>query len=61
MDGDLVGSPIMVEPQSHCHRSVLGALDYSYNTLFYSIKSGIVTRDNMINFWEEVARHGVII
>lgn len=48
----------MVEPQSHCCRSVLGALDYSNNTLFYQTESGSVTRDDVIDFLEQVARQG---
>lgn len=52
------GQPHVVEPQNHCRRSVLGALDYSDNTLFYNTKSGGVTRDDVINFLEQIARQG---
>lgn len=48
----------MVEPQNHCRRSVLGALDYSSNTLFYQTESGSVTRTDVIAFLDQVARQG---
>ncbi|HAT1685557.1 TPA: transposase, partial [Klebsiella oxytoca] len=52
------GLPHMVEPQCHCRRSVLGALDYSSNTLFYQTESGSVTRADVTDFLEQVAKQG---
>ncbi|WP_052145732.1 transposase, partial [Xenorhabdus nematophila] len=39
-------------------RSVLGALNYTDNTLFYQTTSGSITRDDVMDFLEQVAKQG---
>ncbi|CBJ88941.1 putative Transposase [Xenorhabdus nematophila ATCC 19061] len=46
------------KPQEHDRRSVLGALNYTDNTLFYQTTSGSITRDDVIDFLEQVAQQG---
>ncbi|WP_084727037.1 transposase, partial [Xenorhabdus griffiniae] len=46
------GKPHETEPQNHVRRSVLGALNYTDNTLFYQIMSDSVTRTDVIDFLE---------
>ncbi|WP_340619056.1 IS630 family transposase [Xenorhabdus entomophaga] len=52
------GKPHETEPQDHVRRSVLGALNYTDNTLFYRTMSGSVTRVDVIDFLEQVAQQG---
>ncbi|WP_084728498.1 IS630 family transposase [Xenorhabdus khoisanae] len=52
------GKPHETEPQNHVRRSVLGALNYTDNTLFYQIMSDSVTRTDVIDFLEQVAKQG---
>ncbi|OKO99041.1 IS630 family transposase [Xenorhabdus thuongxuanensis] len=52
------GKPHEAEPQSSVRRSVLGALNYTDNTLFYQIISSSVTRSNVIDFLAQVAQQG---
>lgn len=52
------GKAHAVEPLNHCRRSVLGALDYTSNTLFYLTGSGSVTRSDVMDFLEQVAEQG---
>ncbi|CDH33432.1 IS630 family transposase [Xenorhabdus bovienii] len=54
----LRGKPHETEPQNHVRRSVLGALNYTDNTLFYQMKQGSMTRTNVIDFLEQVAKQG---
>ncbi|CDM90088.1 IS630 family transposase [Xenorhabdus bovienii] len=52
------GKPHETEPQHHDRRSVLGALNYTDNTLFYQATSGSITRADVIDFLEQVAKQG---
>ncbi|WP_099116111.1 IS630 family transposase, partial [Xenorhabdus miraniensis] len=52
------GKPHETEPQNHVRRSVLGALNYTDNTLFYQIISDNVTRADVIDFLEQIAQQG---
>ncbi|MDC9592818.1 IS630 family transposase [Xenorhabdus sp. IM139775] len=52
------GKPHEAEPLNHGRRSVLGALNYTDNSLFYQIISGSVTRAKVINFLTQVAKQG---
>lgn len=52
------GQPHEVEPFHHCRRSVLGALNYTDNTLFYQIESSSVNRTTVTDFLEQIARQG---
>ncbi|WMV72413.1 IS630 family transposase [Xenorhabdus griffiniae] len=52
------GEPHEAEPQNHVRRSALGALNYTDNTLFYQIKQGNMTRTDVIDFLEQVAKNG---
>ncbi len=52
------GKPHKTEPREHDRRSVLGALNYTDNTLFYQTTSGSITRDDVIDFLEQVAQQG---
>lgn len=52
------GKSHAVEPRNHCRHSVLGALDYATNTLFYQTESGSVTRTDVVVFLEQVAKQG---
>ncbi|MDE1480733.1 IS630 family transposase [Xenorhabdus bovienii] len=52
------GKPPETEPQNHCRRSVLGALNYTDNSLFYQTVSGHITRANVIDFLAQVAKQG---
>ncbi|CDG15953.1 putative transposase [Xenorhabdus doucetiae] len=52
------GKPHETEPQEHDRRSVLGALNYTDNTLFYQTTSGSITRDDVIDFLEQLAQQG---
>ncbi|WP_233450887.1 transposase [Xenorhabdus nematophila] len=44
------GKPHETEPQDHNRRSVLGALNYPDNTLFYQTTSGSIRRADVIDF-----------
>ncbi|WP_340619212.1 transposase, partial [Xenorhabdus entomophaga] len=52
------GQPHEAEPQNPVRRSVLGALNYTDNTLFYQIISSSVTRNDVIDFLAQVAQQG---
>ncbi|REF28645.1 transposase [Xenorhabdus cabanillasii] len=52
------GKPHETEPKEHVSRSVLGALNYTDNSLFYQTVSGSTTRANVIDFLEQVAQQG---
>lgn len=52
------GKPHQTEPQSHCRRSVLGALNYASNSLFYQTITGSITRAGVTDFLEQVAKQG---
>ncbi|MBA0020304.1 IS630 family transposase [Xenorhabdus nematophila] len=50
------GKPHETAPQEHDRRSVLGALNFTGNTLFYQVMSGSITRNEVIDFLEQVAK-----
>jgi transposase len=52
------GLPHCVEPRFHCRRSVPGALDFGANTLAYHVASSSIKGEAVIEFLEQVARHG---
>jgi hypothetical protein len=52
------GIPHEAEPQNHCRRSVLGALNYTENSLFYQTEQGSITRVVVTDFLEQVAKQG---
>ncbi|MCG3472223.1 IS630 family transposase [Xenorhabdus bovienii] len=52
------GKPHETEPQDHNRRSVLGALNYTDNTLFYQTMSGSITRADVVDFLEKIAKQG---
>jgi transposase len=49
------GNPHRIEPQSHCRRSVLGALDYQNNKLHEVVVKGSVTRATVVDFLGQLA------
>uniref|UniRef100_UPI0036DA27F5 transposase n=1 Tax=Photorhabdus sp. RM322S TaxID=3342825 RepID=UPI0036DA27F5 len=46
------------EPRNHDRRSVMGALNYTDNGLFYQMSSESITRADVIDFLEQVAKQG---
>lgn len=52
------GKPHETEPHNHCKRSVLGALNYTDNSLFYRTVAGSTTRACVTDFLEQVAKQG---
>jgi len=54
----LRGQPHQLEPKPHCRRSVLGALDYTANTLFHFATAQRVQRTTVVEFLDHVARQG---
>ena len=51
-----IGEPHCVVPQSHCRRSVLGALDFGANTLEHEAHSVTVNRTTVIQFLDQIAQ-----
>ncbi|MDC9582092.1 transposase, partial [Xenorhabdus sp. PR6a] len=54
----LTASTHETEPLTHCRRSVPRALNYTDNSLFYQTVSGNITRNDVIDFLEQVAKQG---
>lgn len=52
------GKPHRVEPQPHCKRSVLGALDLAANTLRHVVTAERVKRPTVARFLDQVAQQG---
>jgi len=52
------GKPHQTEPKSHCRRSVLEALNYADNNLFYQTITGSITRTGVTDFLEQVGKQG---
>jgi transposase len=53
-----IGQPHVSEPQPHCRRSVLGALDYGANTLMHQVHCASVKRDTVVQFVDQIAQAG---
>lgn len=53
----LIGEPHRVVPLSHCRRSILGAFDFSTNTLIHEIHAMTIRRPMVIQFLEQIAQN----
>ncbi|WP_416777628.1 transposase [Xenorhabdus budapestensis] len=52
------GKPHETEPRNYDKRSVMGALNYTDNGLFYQMSSESIKRADVIDFLEQVAKQG---
>ncbi|RQR48232.1 transposase [Burkholderia sp. Bp9126] len=52
------GRPHEIEPNTHCRRSVLGALDYGVNTLIHATHTGSIKGRNVVRFIDDLLETG---
>ncbi|WP_198390005.1 transposase [Burkholderia ubonensis] len=52
------GLPHEIEPNTHCRRSVLGALDYGVNTLIHATHTGSIKGRNVVRFIDDLLETG---
>jgi hypothetical protein len=48
--------PHEIEPNHHCRRSVIGALDFGSNTLIHAVHTGTVKGPDVVRFIDMAAR-----
>ncbi|SIO72614.1 DDE superfamily endonuclease [Burkholderia sp. GAS332] len=52
------GLPHSIEPNSHCKRSVVGALDFGENGFIYTASATTPKRPDVIEFFDSLIRQG---
>jgi transposase len=52
------GLPHAIEPNSHCRRSIIGALDFAANELIYAANTRTVKGPHVIEFLDSLIRQG---